>query len=75
MSAPAPAPSPLSSIPESTTITTAVFKLTEGLPYKIIGSCVFGILGTYYLALGRKNGDAGQMVKGAVLILLSFFLF
>jgi hypothetical protein len=38
-------------------------------------SAVVGVLGMYYLAAGKKQGDFGKMVLGAGLTLASFFLF
>ena len=38
-------------------------------------SAVAGLLGMYYLATGKKQGDLGKMLLGAGLALASFFLF
>ena len=38
-------------------------------------STLVGLLGMYYLAAGKKQGDFGKMMLGAGLTLASFFLF
>ena len=38
-------------------------------------SAIVGLLGMYYLAAGKKQGDFGKMLLGAGLTLASFFLF
>ncbi|MDE2038661.1 MAG: hypothetical protein KGO96_10980 [Elusimicrobia bacterium] len=53
----------------------AAFHMTTGVIWKTLGSLVLSVLGMYYLNRGRKESDLGAMLKGAVLILLSFFLF
>lgn len=51
------------------------FKITPWLIVKVMGSFVMSILGMYYLNLGQKERDVKTMVEGAVLVLLSMFLF
>jgi hypothetical protein len=53
----------------------AAFKLTPILGVKIIASMILSVLGMYYLNYGYKERDAGPMIKGAILVLLSLFLF
>lgn len=38
-------------------------------------STVAGVLGMYYLAAGKKENDVEKMVIGAVLTIVSLFLF
>jgi hypothetical protein len=66
---------PLLLLPEPKPGVEPYFKFTEGLPYKLVGSTIFGLLGMYYLALGKREGDAKRMVLGGLLILLSSVVF
>ncbi len=38
-------------------------------------SSIVGLLGMYYLAIGKKQSDFGKMLIGAGLTLASFFMF
>lgn len=48
---------------------------TSSTVWKFGVSSVVGLLGMFYLAAGKKQGDFGKMVLGAGLTLASFFLF
>ncbi len=63
MNPPSPAPPSLS------------FNPTASFPFKVVGCSILALLGVYYLARGKQNGEAGSMVIGAALIIVSFLIF
>ena len=50
-------------------------KLTVATVLKMAASVALGLIGMTYLANGRKDADFGKMVTGAILALVSIFLF
>jgi uncharacterized YccA/Bax inhibitor family protein len=50
-------------------------KFTPMLAAKVVGSLMLSLLGMYSLYRGKEEKDFKQMVEGAVLVLLSLFLF
>jgi hypothetical protein len=51
------------------------FRPTLGFPFKVMGSSVLALLGVYYLARGKRDGEAGSMILGGALIVASFLVF
>jgi len=51
------------------------FQFTPLLIVKVMGSMIMSVLGMYYLNVGQKERDVKVMVEGAVLVLMSLFLF
>ncbi len=43
--------------------------------YKLLGSLIVGSVGVYFLVRGKKIGDSRMILGGAVLVILSYFLF
>jgi hypothetical protein len=54
---------------------SSALKITPGFVVKNIISLVLSLLGMYYLAIGKKEQDANTMIKGAVMLLASLFIF
>jgi hypothetical protein len=50
-------------------------KITPVLIAKTIVSTVMSVMGMYYLNVGRNERAIGPMIRGAVLIMLSLFIF
>ena len=55
--------------------TLPTFSASSSSVWKFGVSSIVGLLGMFYLAAGKKQGDFGKMVLGAGLTLASFFLF
>jgi hypothetical protein len=55
--------------------TLPTFSASASSAWKFGASSIVGLLGMFYLAAGKKQGDFGKMVLGAGLTLASFFLF
>lgn len=53
----------------------AAFKFTPALAGKVMGSMILSVLGMYYLNRGYKEQELSLMIKGAIITLLSLFLF
>jgi hypothetical protein len=53
----------------------ASFKATPAMIGKTVASTILSVLGFHFLNQGRKNQDLGMMIKGALMALLSIFLF
>jgi hypothetical protein len=43
--------------------------------FKMLVSGIMGLLGMYYLAMGKKESDVNKMLIGGALTLASFLLF
>jgi hypothetical protein len=43
--------------------------------FKLLGSFIVGTLGLYFLWRGKKTQNPRLMIVGAVLLILSYFLF
>jgi hypothetical protein len=59
----------------SPTLGISAGSITPAFVVKNVVSLVLSLLGMYYLALGKKEGDGGKMVKGAAMLLASLFIF
>ena len=51
------------------------FRMTPEAALKTVGSIITGTAGYYYLTSAQKQADFSRMVKGALLVLASLFLF
>lgn len=49
--------------------------VTNGAILKFGASAVLSVLGMYYLATGKKEGDVEKMLLGAALSIAAFFFF
>ena len=75
-----PSTSPIAGIGATPTTTAntgtlPTFSAGSSSVWKFGVSSIVGLLGMFYLAAGKKQGDFGKMVLGAGLTLASFFLF
>lgn len=65
----------LRNLPEPVDDGGPALALTQSIIFKVAMCIGLICMGIYYLMKGKRDGEVGSMVFGAILVIASFFLF